>query len=146
MNNAFFVQPILNSPYAYPHRHWELDGAGQPTQRILETRRRAEFITPIPKPRKQKGGDGQSALLFDAGLSTQEQQYAHTAVINALRLEVDQWRALPNPHDWSSDEFQASAKTDAYGRKNGGYGKALGGSLPERPCHRIPGLDQGETG
>jgi len=50
MNNAFFAQPILNSPYAYPHRHWELDGAGQPTQRIPETRRRAEFITPIPKP------------------------------------------------------------------------------------------------
>ncbi|WP_123103178.1 BPTD_3080 family restriction endonuclease [Acidithiobacillus sulfuriphilus] len=100
MNNAFFAQPILNSPYAYPHRHWELDSAGQPTQRVVETRRRAEFITPIPKPRKQKGGGGQAALLFDAGLSTQEQQYAHTAVINALRLEVDQWRALPNPHDW----------------------------------------------
>src|SRR4029077_12759252 len=40
--------PILNSPYAYPMRHWELDAEGQPTQKILESRRRAEFITPIP--------------------------------------------------------------------------------------------------
>ena len=54
MSNPFFDHPILNSPYEIPRRHWELDPQGQPTQRILETRRRAEFITPIPKPRKRK--------------------------------------------------------------------------------------------
>jgi type III restriction enzyme len=53
MSNPFFEQPILNSPYEYPLRHWELDKDGQPTQQIIERRRRAEFITPIPKPRKQ---------------------------------------------------------------------------------------------
>ena len=37
-----------------PTRHWELDEHGQPTQKIGETRRRAEFITPIPKPKKRK--------------------------------------------------------------------------------------------
>jgi hypothetical protein len=30
-----------------PKRHWELDEQGQPTQQIIENRRRAEFITPI---------------------------------------------------------------------------------------------------
>jgi len=35
MTNPFFEQPILNSPYAYPSRHWELDAAGQPTNRIM---------------------------------------------------------------------------------------------------------------
>ena len=34
--DAFFQRPILNSPYAYPSRHWELDASGQPTQRIQE--------------------------------------------------------------------------------------------------------------
>ena len=29
--SAFFEKPILNSPYVYPDRHWELDKAGQPT-------------------------------------------------------------------------------------------------------------------
>jgi type III restriction enzyme len=53
MDNQFFERPILNSPYEYPTQYWELDGHGQPTQRIIESRRRAEFITPIPKPRKR---------------------------------------------------------------------------------------------
>ncbi len=100
VTNPFFEKPILNSPYDYPSRHWELDKAGQPTQQILETRRGAEFITPIPKPRKQKGAGDQSALLLEHDLSTQEQQYAHTAIINGVRAEVDKWRALSNPNDW----------------------------------------------
>jgi type III restriction enzyme len=39
MDNRFFEQPILNSPYEYPAQHWELDDQGQPTQRIIESRR-----------------------------------------------------------------------------------------------------------
>lgn len=102
MNNQFFEHPILNSPYDYPSRHWELDASGQPTQQILDIRRRAEFITPIPKPRKRKGSAEQSQLLFDEGigLSTDEQQYDHTAIINGVRQQVDKWRKLPNPNDW----------------------------------------------
>ena len=102
MTDPFFERPILNSPYEIPARHWELDATGQPTQKIAPSRRRAEFITPIPKPKKQKGSAKQESLLFDEGkgLSTQEQQYDHTAVINAVRQEVDKWRALPNPNDW----------------------------------------------
>ena len=95
--NAFFEHPILNSPYEYPQRHWELDASGQPTQKLIKTRRRAEFITPIPKPKKRGGSTEQAALLFDEGrgLSTQAQQYDHTAIINGVRQQVDQWRALP---------------------------------------------------
>lgn len=97
----FFSQPILNSPYEYPTRHWELDENGQPTQVIVERRRRAEFITPIPKPRKRKR-TAQQDIVFDegAGLSTAEQQYDPTSLINQVRQCVDQWRALPNPSDW----------------------------------------------
>jgi type III restriction enzyme len=102
MDNHFFERPILNSPYSYPERHWELDSEGQPTQKILATRRRAEFITPIPKPKKQKRKPNQDALIFDEGkgLSTQKQQYDPTSIINDLRFQVDQWRNLPNPTDW----------------------------------------------
>lgn len=100
--NRFFEQPILNSPYDYPERHWELDGQGQPTQRLKESRRRAEFITPIPKPRKRKGSARQEKLIFDEGkgLSTKSQQYDPTSIINALRLQVDKWRKWPNQNDW----------------------------------------------
>lgn len=102
MENQFFERPILNSPYEYPSRHWELDDQGQPTQQIVEKRRRAEFVTPIPKPKKHKGVKEQTDLLFDEGigLSTADQQYDHTAVINAVRQAVDKWRQLSNPNDW----------------------------------------------
>jgi type III restriction enzyme len=103
MDNQFFQKPILNSPYEYPMRHWELDEQGQPTHRIIEKRRSAEFITPIPKPRKLKSlADQQQELVFDEGkgLSTEEQQYDPTSNINALRRHVDLWRSRPNPNDW----------------------------------------------
>ncbi|MCK5508400.1 MAG: hypothetical protein KAI50_07745 [Desulfobacterales bacterium] len=104
MDNQFFEQPILNSPYEYPARHWELDDQGQPTQRIIEKRRSAKFITPIPKPRKRKNKDApqQQEFIFDKGkgISTEEQQYDPTPIINALRRDVDKWRTLKNPNDW----------------------------------------------
>jgi type III restriction enzyme len=100
MSNQFFEHPILNSPYEYPRQHWELDKDGQPTQKIIGSRRRAEFITPIPKPKKRRAS--QEALVFDEGkgLSTGKQQYDPTSIINDLRYQVDKWRALPNPSDW----------------------------------------------
>ena len=99
MENNFYEHPILNSPYEYPARHWELDDQGLPTQNVIETRRSAEFITPIPKPRKRRAARGQQQFVFDEGkgLSSQEQQYDVTAMVNEIRRHVDQWRTLPNP-------------------------------------------------
>jgi type III restriction enzyme len=48
MSEDFFTEPILNSPYTYPGRHWELDEDGLPTSRILEFRRSAKFVKPVP--------------------------------------------------------------------------------------------------
>jgi len=103
VSNPFFERPILNSPYEYPRQHWELDKTGQPTQKVIEARRKAEFITPIPKPKKRKGQGEQTSLLLDddTGLSSQSQEYEKTAsMINAVRQEVDRWRAISNPSDW----------------------------------------------
>ncbi|NQT60098.1 MAG: DEAD/DEAH box helicase family protein [Bacteroidetes bacterium] len=102
MDNVFFDHPILNSPYEYPKRHWQLDEQGQPTQKIDELRRRAEFITPIPKPRKRKDSVFQNEIIFDEGkgLSSKEQQYDPTSIINELRGYVDRWREIKNVYDW----------------------------------------------
>ncbi len=101
MKDDFFTRPVLNSPYEYPARHWELDSEGQPTHRIVEGRRQAKFVTPIPKPRQSKNS-GQQRFVFDEGegLSTEEQQYDPTSWVNRIRRRVDQWRSLPNPHNW----------------------------------------------
>ena len=102
MDNRFFEQPILNSPYECPGRHWELDDEGQPTQQIIENRRSAKYIMPIPKPRKRKDSEKQQQLILDEGkgISTQEHQYDPTPIINELRYYVDQWRKSTNPNDW----------------------------------------------
>ena len=99
MNTEFFERPILNSPYEYPGRHWDLDESGQPTGRIMDRRRRISFITPIPKPKKR----GQREIVFDeaaAALEAGSQQYELMEVINDLRRRVDAWRAIPDPGKW----------------------------------------------
>jgi type III restriction enzyme len=102
MADPFFDRPILNSPYEKPTRHWELDKHGQPTQRIAEARRKADFITPIPKPKKRRRGTDQQSLVLGVGkgLSTDEQQYQLSSMINEVRELVDQWRDIPNPQHW----------------------------------------------
>ena len=95
MTNPFFERPILNSPYERPSQYWELDDSGQPTQRVIVTRRKASFITPIPKPKKRKSsGQGEMTLDEGSGLSSQKQQYDSTSIINEVRGYVDTWRNL----------------------------------------------------
>lgn len=99
----FFEKPILNSPYEYPAQHWELDEDGQPTNQIIPRRRRAEFITPIPKPKKRRqvaGIQAELILYSGDGLSSEAQQYDPTSNINDIREQVESWRRLPNPEDW----------------------------------------------
>jgi type III restriction enzyme len=104
METEFFARPILNSPYAAPLRHWELDADGQPTSLIIETRRRSDLITPVPKPKRRKAGRGKDQTQFtfeDArGLSSAEQEYNPTPIINEVRGYVEGWRNLPNPDQW----------------------------------------------
>lgn len=102
VSNSFFERPILNSPYEYPSQHWELDETGQPTQQVVDRRRPAQFITPIPLPRKRKNAGLQEMLVLDEGkqLSTKEQQYDTTSVINKVREQVDRWRQIPNREGW----------------------------------------------
>ena len=96
------------------------DASGQPTQQIIERRRSAEFITPIPKPRKRKGGAEQESLVFDEGqgLSTKQQQYDHTAVINGVRDEVDR-RDLSSPpsHKTNREHLHGSPAIVRRGRQ-----------------------------
>ena len=101
MDPRFFEQPILNWPYEYPPRHWELDASGQPTTKILNRRHEVGFITPIPKPKKRRGG--QREIVFDEAaqaLETEAQQYDLTAFIGGVRQRVDRWREAPDPGSW----------------------------------------------
>jgi len=102
MTNKFFTEPILNSPYEEPSRHWELNSEGQPTQKITNSRRLANFYTSaIPAPQKSKGRVAEPAQTPDLGLfqdetaraiSTDDDKYELATTINALRILVKEWR------------------------------------------------------
>ena len=104
MTELFFAQPVLNSPYERPSRHWELDESGQPTQKIIENRRQVSFITAVPTSKKQRGSSAnQASFVFDKAareLETDNQQYELMQTINGVRQQVDRWRNLPNPSQW----------------------------------------------
>jgi len=86
MAKPFFEHAILDSPYGCPQRRRELDSRGQPTRQIFESRRRANFITPIPKPKKLRKESPQREMAFDEGkgLLTKEQQHDPTSIINEV--------------------------------------------------------------
>ena len=97
VSNAFYERPIVNSPYECPRQHWQLDEGGQPTGELVPKRRRADFVTPIPKPKKRRGKEEQAELVLDEGkgLTTAKQAYDLTSIINEVRGQVDTWRTLP---------------------------------------------------
>ena len=106
MHESFFEQPILNSPYSEPSRHHALDDEGQPTnQPPHDGRRPSALLSPVPKPKKRRSkqaDDDQQdlALYADDGISSVEQEYNPTPIINDIRNHLKLWRAIPDPQDW----------------------------------------------
>lgn len=102
--DRFFKQPILNSPYERPSQHWEFDKYGQPTYKIINSRRVSSYLSPIPPPRKilSKSSEKQLSLKLseDQGLSTDEQEYDPTPMINEIRAEIEKWRTWGNEESW----------------------------------------------
>ena len=80
--------PILNSPYAVPERHWRLDDDGIPTGIVAEGRRHSEYIVPVPPPRHRIGR--QSEL----GLEDERGERRPNDYVNEIRARVAAWRAL----------------------------------------------------
>ena len=61
MPNPFFDRPVLNSPYEYPIKHWELDTQGQPTQQITsKAGGRPSSSRPFPSPASAPGKSAQA--------------------------------------------------------------------------------------
>ena len=90
MPPAVIDNPILNSPFAEPARHFRFDDDGI-TNEIAEGRRRSTYFIPIPKP-KVKGG-GQIALAGDFAT----EQARDNDFINRVREHVGAWRNARYP-------------------------------------------------
>jgi type III restriction enzyme len=88
MPAAIIDNPILNSPFAEPSSHWELDENGIPTGIVANGRRRSEFIVPVPPPKHKVAAQASLGLEDEYG-KRQANDY-----INEIRGKVTQWRTL----------------------------------------------------
>lgn len=90
---AFFQSPILNSPYEEPSKHWEmLDGVA--TGEVIQERRRADFMTPIPRAKIFDQGKQPELEGITEGFVKDGQEYTKD-IINDIRSYVKEWRKLP---------------------------------------------------
>lgn len=85
---AVIANPILNSPFAEPTRHWVLDENGIPTGFPTNGRRRSEFVVPIPPPKHKTRAQGSLDLDDEYG------QRKPNDDINEVRARVAAWRSL----------------------------------------------------
>lgn len=98
---SFFDDPILNSPYFAPQRHWEMTKGGHPTDVIVASRRRSELISAMPQSKSKTSTSMQTSMDLSAShLTGQTFEYNPTETVNEIRREVDVWRNLPNPAQW----------------------------------------------
>ena len=78
--------PILNSPFREPTRHFKFDDDGI-TNEIVESRRVSSYFVPIPRARKK--GASQAAL-FDTEWT--QDRVEKTKLVNDIRQKIAIWR------------------------------------------------------
>ena len=89
------TNPILNSPFRRPEKHWHLNNDGTPSDIIDEGRRRSEYFVPIAQTRRR-----QAQQTLDLDLVDEEgRAFTQNALINEIRGHVERWRGLP-PSQW----------------------------------------------
>ena len=90
MSQVVIENPVINSPFAEPGRHFRFAENGI-TDEIVPGRRRSTYFIPIAKP-KLKNGQQQAAL--DLGIQHRAEE---NKLINDLRVRVANWRQAGRP-------------------------------------------------
>ena len=85
MPKVTIENPVINSPFEEPQRHFKFNARGI-TEEIADGRRRSEYFMPFPKPKKQSGQDQMQFELPDQDLRQAN------AFINSVRTQVTAWR------------------------------------------------------
>jgi len=80
--------PIINSPYRAPGRHFKFDTEGI-TNEIVEGRRPSSYFVPVPRPRKRGGQMELAELTGD--------QIEPNQLVNDIRERVCRWREAGYP-------------------------------------------------
>jgi type III restriction enzyme len=86
MPNRVIANPIINSPFSEPTRHFQFDDEGI-TDEIVEGRRTSSYFVPIPRAKKKKGGKQQ---VFDTEWT--KDRIEENRLVNQIRGRVALWR------------------------------------------------------
>ncbi len=86
MPQVVIENPILNSPYKEPSKHFKFSDDGI-TDKVVESRRISTYFVPIAKPRKKAGG---KQLALDTGWT--QDRVEENKDINRIRERVSIWR------------------------------------------------------
>ncbi|MBL7040109.1 MAG: DEAD/DEAH box helicase family protein [Pirellulaceae bacterium] len=86
MTQVVIENPVINTPFEEPRRHFEFSNEGI-TNKVVEARRVSSYFMPIAKPKK-KGK--QSQLLFDTEWT--QDRIEENRFINQVRDRVGLWR------------------------------------------------------
>ena len=86
MARVVIENPVVNSPFEEPRRHFRFDDEGI-TPEIVPARRTSHYFIPIPRPRKR----GAQAGLFET--EWVEERIQENRFINQVRERVARWRA-----------------------------------------------------
>src|SRR5689334_402466 len=84
MPTVVIENPVLNSPYAEPTRHFYFDEDGI-TDKIVESRRLSSYFVPIAKPKK-KGKQ------LDLETEWTADRIEENKFINDIRRSIARWR------------------------------------------------------
>lgn len=85
MTNRRIDNPILNSPFAEPSRHFAFDAEGI-TDEVVQGRRPSSHLTPIP-PVKRPRKPGEMVFAEETAERVVENEF-----VNQVRARVDRWR------------------------------------------------------
>jgi type III restriction enzyme len=85
MSQVVIENPIINSPFDEPTRHFRFSDEGI-TNEIVDGRRTSSYFVPIAKPKKK----GSSQLQFDTEWT--QDRIEENKLVNDIRRRVDMWR------------------------------------------------------
>ncbi len=85
MATTTIENPILNSPYTEPNRHFEFDDEGI-TDKIIEKRRESAYFVPIAQPRRQ------SSKQLEIATEWTQDRVKSNQEINRIRDRIEVWR------------------------------------------------------
>ena len=84
MSDVVIENPVINSPFEAPKRHFKFGDAGI-TDEVVESRRRSSYFIPIAQPKKKS-----KQLTFETEWT--KDRIKENDEINRIRARVELWR------------------------------------------------------